>query len=194
MRSIVELVQDQGMLQSMDASSSAQLTQLIRQVLPLLPELAPGLGYTGQLLGRTHHSTIRFIVLEAWPFMAWVYPWLKSTRTLITVRVYPRWSLGVHLRTSTLRHRADACQGLSHKDWWEKTAYTIHVHGRRAAVCEGVPEAPGGAPVSTAWGAGHRHARAAHGPAILREQQWWWQCCGHAAAGGVLYQTCLHCW
>ncbi len=46
-RSIVELVQDQGSLQSVDASSSAQLTQLIRQVLPLLPELAPGLGYTG---------------------------------------------------------------------------------------------------------------------------------------------------
>lgn len=53
-RSIVELVQDQGVLQSVDASSSAQLTQLIRQVLPLLPELAPGLGYTGQHLDRPH--------------------------------------------------------------------------------------------------------------------------------------------
>ena len=53
-RSIVELVQDQGLLQSVDASSSAQLTQLIRQVLPLLPELAPGLGYTGELLDRHH--------------------------------------------------------------------------------------------------------------------------------------------
>ncbi|CAL5225145.1 g7925 [Coccomyxa viridis] len=53
-RSIVELVQDQGMLQSVDASSSAQLTQLIRQVLPLLPELAPGLGYTGQLFARAY--------------------------------------------------------------------------------------------------------------------------------------------
>ena len=53
-RSIVELVQDQGLLQSVDASSSAQLTQLIRQALPLLPELAPGLGYTGVLLDRQH--------------------------------------------------------------------------------------------------------------------------------------------
>ena len=35
-------------LQGMDAQSSAQLTLVIRQVLPLIPELAPGLGYTGE--------------------------------------------------------------------------------------------------------------------------------------------------
>ncbi len=46
-RSIVELMQDQGLMQNIDARSSAQLTQVIRQVLPLIPELAPGLGYTG---------------------------------------------------------------------------------------------------------------------------------------------------
>lgn len=46
-RSIVDLMRDQGLLQGMDGRSSAQLTQVIRQVLPLIPELAPGLGYTG---------------------------------------------------------------------------------------------------------------------------------------------------
>jgi hypothetical protein len=47
-RSIVDLMSDQGLLQGTDARSSAQLTQVIRQVLPLIPELAPGLGYTGR--------------------------------------------------------------------------------------------------------------------------------------------------
>lgn len=46
-RSILDLMRDQGLLQGMDAGSSAQLTHVIRQVLPLISELAPGLGYTG---------------------------------------------------------------------------------------------------------------------------------------------------
>ena len=48
-RIIVELMRDQGLMQNMDARLSAQLTQVIRQVLPLIPELAPGLGYTGRI-------------------------------------------------------------------------------------------------------------------------------------------------
>lgn len=46
-QSIVDLMRDQGLLRGMDANSSRQLSQVLRQVIPLIPELAPGLGYTG---------------------------------------------------------------------------------------------------------------------------------------------------
>ena len=56
-------------MQGMDAQSSAQLTQVVRQVLPLIPELAPGLGYTGeghqtayfafQSMARMHSSLLQ---------------------------------------------------------------------------------------------------------------------------------------
>ena len=45
----------------MDAQSSAQLTLVIRQVLPLIPELAPGLGYTGE----GHHTTLDVFLMMA---------------------------------------------------------------------------------------------------------------------------------
>ena len=46
-QSIVELLRTEGVLEGMDAAGSRRLALTLRQLAPLLPELAPGIGYTG---------------------------------------------------------------------------------------------------------------------------------------------------
>jgi hypothetical protein len=47
-QSIVELMRSEGLLPNLNARSARQLSVLIQQVLPMIPELAPGIGYTGE--------------------------------------------------------------------------------------------------------------------------------------------------
>ena len=47
---IVDLLRTEGVLTGVDAAASQQLTLLVRQLLPLIPELAPGIGHTGAWL------------------------------------------------------------------------------------------------------------------------------------------------
>ncbi len=50
-QSVLDLLRTEGILGGMDAAASRQLTLLIRQLIPLIPELAPGIGHTGQRNG-----------------------------------------------------------------------------------------------------------------------------------------------
>lgn len=49
-QSLVELMQTEGMLPNAGARSARQLSLLLQQLVPLIPELAPGIGYTGECI------------------------------------------------------------------------------------------------------------------------------------------------